>query len=646
MSRRRRGLGTGAQNFSDERALEQNCTVASKGWFSSPWPALLFIVTAGLIAFSNNTSGEFIYDDFDTIVDNPEIKTFSPLWSPLWITHMTPISGRPVIALTFAVNYAVNGMDVFGYHLVNNIIHLLAGLTLFGIIRATLLLPRFAVKYGDRANGFALAIALLWLIHPLQTEAVDYITQRTETLAGLFYLLTLFLSVKAFTSDSPQRWKFAAVVICGLGMASKEIMVSAPLIVLCYDRLLVTGSFKEALQRRQKFYFALIATWLILGLLQLNAPRGSAVRFDGFGGLDVTPFDYFRTQLEVVVHYLRLAFWPHPLALSYQDLPMLRTFSPQLIMPTMILVSMVSLTLWGFLRGYWWSLLGLWFFAIISPSSSIIPMPYEIATERRMYLPLAAIIVLAVFIVEHFWARFFGALATGQKAMRFGAIGLLVFILPAMGYATWSRNNDYRTAVRIWTDTVKVRPGNFHAWESLGKALVDAGRIEEAIEPFQEAARLKPNNAEIFSNLGSALGQIGRFDEAVAMHRKALELEPDSAIDHYHLGNTFLRANDLDNAVLAFSKSLSLDPNSYSAHGNLGMIFMQKGDFSGAEKHFEKLRSLIPSNVLAYRLLAELRIAQNRREEAVELYREALMIAPEDSEILARLNALTVNRPQ
>lgn len=429
-------------------------------------------------------------------------------------------------------------------------------------------------------------------------------------------------------------------------MASKEIMVSAPLIVLCYDRLFITGSFKEALQKRQKFYFFLGATWLILGLLQLNAPRGSAVRFDGFGGLAVTPFDYFRTQLGVVVHYLRLAFWPHPLALSYQDLPMIRTFSPQLVMPTMILVSMASLTLWGLRRGLWWSLLGLCFFAIISPSSSIIPMPYEIATERRMYLPLAAIIVFVVFTGEHLLSRLFGTLATGQKTVRYASIGLLALILPMMGYATWSRNNDYRTAVGIWTDTVKVRPGNFHALESLGKALMDEGRIVEAIGPFQEAARLKSNDAEILSNLGSALGQVGRFDEAVAMHRKALELEPDSAIDHYHLGNTFLRSNDLENAVLSFNKSLSLDPNSYSAHGNLGMILMQKGDFSGAEKHLEKLRGLMPRNVLAYKLLAELRTAQNRNEEAVGLYREALVISPDDPEIIARLNALTVNRPQ
>lgn len=189
MSRRRKvPPETGKKESGCRLVLEQNGTAMRSAWLSSPWPALLVIIMAGLLAFSNNYSGEFIYDDFDTIVDNPEIKTFSPLWSPLWITHMTPISGRPVIALTFALNYAASGMDVFGYHLVNNIIHLLAGLTLFGVIRATLLLPRFAAKYGDRANGFALAIALLWLVHPLQTEAVDYITQRTETLAGLFYL--------------------------------------------------------------------------------------------------------------------------------------------------------------------------------------------------------------------------------------------------------------------------------------------------------------------------------------------------------------------------------------------------------------------------------------------------------------------------
>lgn len=598
------------------------------------------LVLAALLVFSNNYSGEFIYDDYDTIVDNPEIKTFSPLWSPLWITHMTPISGRPTIALTFALNYAFGGMEVFGYHLVNNIIHLLVGLTLFGIILATLQLPRFAPKYGQRATGLALAVTLPWLIHPLQTEAVDYITQRTETLTGLLYLLTIFGAIKAFTSDSPGRWRSAAVAACALGMGGKEIMVSAPLMVLFYDRLLVTGSYREALRKRRGFYVCLAATWVILGLLQLNAPHGSAVRLDGFGELNVTPFDYFRTQLGVIVHYLQLAFWPHPLALSYQDLPILREFTPQLMLPATILATLVGLTLWGLYRGQWWSLLGLWFFAIISPSSSIIPMPYEIATERRMYLPLAALIIVVVFSVDHLWAKLCGKLAPGRSWLRYGAGAVLVVIVPAMGYATWLRNGDYRTAVGIWRDTVATRPGNFHALESLGKALMEEGRLEEAIEPFQEAVRLKSDDAELFSNLGSALAQAGRFSEAVAMHRKALALEPDSAIDHYHLGNTYLRANDLGNAALIFRQTLSLDPNSYSAHGNLGMVLKQQGDLAGAAEHFEKLLRLMPQDVIGYKLLADVRVAQKRTDEAVRLYREALQIAPGDPEISERLNAL------
>lgn len=610
-------------------------------FLASPWPAIALIVLAGLLAFSNNYHGEFIYDDIDTVVNNQTIKSFSPIWRPLWVTHLTPITGRPTIALTFALNYAVGGLNVVGYHLVNNIIHLLVGLTLFGIIRATLLLPRFAPKFASRANAFGLAVTLPWLIHPLQTEAVNYITQRTETLTALLYLLTILCAIKSFTLESPRRWQAAAVIACALGMGGKEIMVSAPLMVLFYDRLFVAGSFQQALHRRKRLYGWLAATWIILALLQMGAPHGSAVRFDGFGKLNVTPFDYFRTQFGVVLHYLRLSFWPHPLALSYQDVPFIREFTPRLILPMAFFSATAVLSFWGLARGRWWSILGLWFFAIISPSSSIIPMPLEIATERRMYLPLAALIVLMVFIVDHHWSRFCARLPPGHRPLRHAAAALLVIIVPLMGYATWQRNNDYRTAVGIWQDTVDTRPGNAHALENLGKALVDEGRVAEAIAPFQEALALQPDNAETLSNLGSALGKVGRFSEAVSMHQKAVELEPDNAMHHYHLGNTFLRANDLDNAARSFRQTVRLDPEAYSAHGNLGILLMQQGDLNGAEGHLTKLLDLMPDSVIGYRLLADLRIAQNRGEEAARLYRAALTLAPGDPDLTARLNALT-----
>lgn len=245
----------------------------------SRWAVFLagaILVLAALAAYHNSFSGPFIWDDLLSITDNPTIRHFGSALSP---PNDVGVGGRPIGNLTLALNYALGGTEVWGYHAFNLLIHTLAGLTLFGIVRRTLQRPVLNERFGTFALPLALAVAVIWTVHPLQTEAVTYITQRYESMMGLFYLLTLYCFVRSVESAAPAKWQILSVVACLLGVMSKEIIVTAPVMVLLYDRTFVAGSFLEAWRRRWRYYLGLASMWLLLVPLLTGVHQRSA----GFG---------------------------------------------------------------------------------------------------------------------------------------------------------------------------------------------------------------------------------------------------------------------------------------------------------------------------------------------------------------------------
>ncbi len=205
--------------------------------------AVVLIVIVALAVYANSFRGPFIFDDEQSILQNPSIRRLWPIWGPLnppkggW-----PVQSRPIMNLSLALNYALFGLDVRGYHGFNLTIHVLGALLLYGIVRRTLSLPALRDRFGKVAAQLALAAALIWTVHPLQTESVTYVIQRTESIMGLFYLLTLYCVIRGACSARPVGWCLSAVVACALGMASKEVMVTAPVIVLLYDRSFLARS--------------------------------------------------------------------------------------------------------------------------------------------------------------------------------------------------------------------------------------------------------------------------------------------------------------------------------------------------------------------------------------------------------------------
>jgi tetratricopeptide (TPR) repeat protein len=588
--------------------------------------AALLLVIFGAAAYFGSLRAPFIFDDMDAIPGNPTIRSLSSvevLIPPGGVT----LSRRPLANLSFAVNYAIGKVSVRSYHIGNLLIHLLAALTLFGIVRRTLLLPALRDRFGGVSTALAAAVTLMWALHPLQTESVTYVVQRVESLMGLFYLLTLYAVIRGATSEQPKPWYVASVVACALGMGAKEVMVTAPVVLLLYDRAFLSGSFREAFRRRGKLYLGLAATWVLLGLMMLlYKPPG----LTGFG-FAVGPWEYARTQPGVILHYLRLSFWPRPLCLDYswpiakslwQDLP-----------AVIVIAALLAVTLWALRRAPMLGFFGAWFFLILAPSSSVVPIIKEVAAEHRMYLPLAAPAAAAVVAVWLIADRLTRRASETPGAPNRAALGITLLLAlcaaAALGISTSRRNAQYQDALSIWEDTVAQRPRNPDAWCNLSWAYVNASRNDEAIRAAAEALALEPRLSLAWNNRGLALTALGRPAEAISDYDEAISHNPDFVEAFNNRGMAYALGNRFDEALRDYNEALRLKPDFAEALVNRGNIYARLGRLNEAMADYDRAIALKEDFPEAYfhRAFAE-SLSPRSLPEAISDYSRAIALKP------------------
>jgi hypothetical protein len=299
---------------------------------------------AGALVYLNSFHGVFLFDDERFILENDRVCQFWPPWE--WFANPENLE-RPVITLTLAANYLAGGRSAWGYHAFNLSVHLLAALALFGIARRTLVSERLRERFAGAATPLALCVALLWLVHPLQTQSVTYIWQRCESLMGLFFLLTLYCVIRGFGSARAGRWHAAAVCCCVLGAGCKQVMVMAVPVVLLYDIVFLSGTVRAVL-RRWRLYAGLGMSWVLLALV---TAFGTSVKT----GLTIcTPWEYARSQPGVVLQYLRLALWPDTLCLDYWW-PVARTVS-EVLPGALVIGGLLAATAWALWRAPAWEI--------------------------------------------------------------------------------------------------------------------------------------------------------------------------------------------------------------------------------------------------------------------------------------------------
>ncbi len=561
-------------------------------------PDVLFnaglILLAAMVVYANSFGGVLVFDDESSIVNNPQIRTLVPLDAAMAAPADTTLAGRPIAALTLALNYALAPADaresfrvagqppealalfrrnVWGYHAVNLAIHVLAGLALFGLVRRILLLaPLFTDAERRAAMPLAAAVAAVWVVHPLQTSAVTYLVQRVESLMGLFYLLTMYAAVRA-VQDTPGRrwWIAAAVAACALGMATKETTISAPIMVLLLDLILWRRPFREAWRERWPLYAGLAATWFILAAILLTTPRSGSVGF----GLGISAWAYLATQAGVLAHYLRLVVVPWPLCVDY-EWPIAVSWR-QVVGPGLVVMLLLAATIWGLRRRSPAAFAGVWAFLILAPTSSVVPVATEVAADHRMYLPLAGLIALTVLALARAWVRIAPSPDAARTIPR-GLAALFVAVVVALGAVTIARNRQFASEDRLWAVNVEARPDSPRVRTSYATFLLMAGDNMEAETQFRKALELNPDNVGAMNTLGAALCTQGRIPEGLALIERAASLSPRDPVVFRNLGGLYLRLGRFAESVEAFRQALTRAPDDTAALASVAWVLATAPD--------------------------------------------------------------------
>jgi len=582
--------------------------------FIHPLAVVLLIGLIASLLYSNTFSASFHFDDAFKIVDNPKIKH---------LANLLDLSGsRYVGFLSFALNYHFGQMNVFGYHLVNLLIHIANGVQVYLLILLLFKTPRLASSpfLTPVSHWIALATALLFIAHPIQTQAVTYIVQRFAALATLFYLLTVLCYLKWRLSSSQSRsrfgWYASAFIAMLLAMKTKEITFTLPFMLL-----LVEAVFFGPLTRRQ--WMGLIPFFLTLPIIPLSRPGALGEGEAGFArdANSLSRPDYLFTQFRVIVTYLRLLVFPVDQNLDYDYPASHSLFELPVILSFLFLASLVAAAVYllFYVRRPTARLMAfgiLWFFLTLSIESSLIPIR-DVIFEHRLYLPTVGI-----------WLAVSAALLGYSERWRFPstiAVGILVLMFSAV---TYQRNKIWLDEFTLWSDVVQKSPQKARGHNNLGAAYKNLGNFNEAIQEFKTAFSLQPDYAEAHGNLGLVYKTLRRFDEAVQEYQTALSIKPDYAEAHNNLGTLYAEQGRRMDAIQEYHTAISLSPNYAEAHNNLGIAYHDLGRRDEAIREYQIALFLKPDNANAHLNLGVIFKEMGKLDEAIQEYKKALSLEP------------------
>jgi protein O-mannosyl-transferase len=576
--------------------------------------AALVICGSLALAYANSLNVPFLFDDEAAIVQNPSIRDLHRMGDVLAPPSWSTTARRPLLNLSFALNYATGGYSPRGYHVANIVIHGLSALFLYGLVRRTLVLPRLRQRFGDHAALLAGATALIWAIDPLQVQSVTYLSQRAESLMGLSYILTLYLFVRSAGSSRPGLWLCLSVVACLLGTLTKEIIATAPLLVVAYDRAFVSDSFLSALRRRRVYYAGLALSWVLLGYLMIHFGMALGV---GANTL-VSPWDYACTETRVIVHYLSLALWPHPLVFDYGTEIMAHGLSA--VWPYALAVALLlgaALVLWRRLPALGFLALG--FFILLAPTSSFVPVSGAPMGDNRMYLPFAAVVTMVLLALHR---------VMGRRVVFVAAAIAIMF-----GFMTATRNRAFASSEAIWSDTVAKCPGSSRAHKALGDAFfVDPAHREEAVAQYKESLRIAPSNAQTHCSLGSAYAFTpGHSTDSIEQFEEAIRIDPSYTLAHENLGTAlFSLPGRRADSLAQFETAVKLSPKDAHANYSFGnALFQTQGRILDSVGPFEAAVALSPGYFDAqYGLANVLYRIPGRLPEAIVHFKKATELNP------------------
>jgi tetratricopeptide (TPR) repeat protein len=589
-------------------------TNRTRAWFA-------LITLSVVIAFSSALRAPFVFDDLPAIKHNATIRQLTPLSAPLTPPANTSVSGRPVVNLSLALNYALGGESTFGYHVLNVLIHIACALLLFAIVRRTL------AHYRDEEPNAAIDLiagfsALLWALHPIQTEAVDYVIQRTELLVSAFYLATLYCSIRAWEVASPRRtvWYVLGVLACIAGMWSKEVMLTAPFVLILYDRVFRVESWSALLAHtgRRNFYIALgIVTTLALLSVGANA-RTESVGFN----LGITWYEYAYTQAWAITRYLRLIVVPVGLTFDYGDHPIRGAAG----IPGLIIIAacaIAAVLAWMRPARRWIAFLAAWFFFILAPSSSVVPIRTEIAAERRVYLASAAVFVLVVMGIDALRRRYDLEEKVTRRAI--GAIAVVFALL------TLARGRVYGDTELLYRDVIAKSPNNARGYVGVGHAMFqsETHRSADAIGLFSRAIEIDSNYFAAWQVLGTLELARQNWAAAAPYFEQALRIQPDNRDATDGLVRSLIGLRQFDAAMPHLDRLGDADVD---ALWSVGTHLIEQGRGADAVRYLELIARKAPS-AMTVAMLSAAYAQAHRIDDAAQAARAATSAAGDTSSV-------------
>ncbi len=649
----------------DTHAAEQTAPPRIEKYFSnsSCFKVTLVILAffiLGFLIYSNTFQSPFVFDDKVRILDNPDIRidelTINNLWNAAF-GKQSPKS-RPVGNISFALNYYFHQYELAGYHVVNIVIHIINGILLWLFLTKTFSLKSVRSKI-IRGEWVALFAAFLWLANPVQTQSVTYIVQRLNSMAAMFYLLSLLSYLNGrLTTKKKMRWAWLLGAALGwlLALGCKQNTAILPFFILLYEWYFFQDLKVAWLKRNLKYFIIVLAVFIGVALLFLGSkPIDRLTSISDFANQEFTLAERVMTQFRVVIYYLSLIFFPHPSRLNLDyDFPL----SVSLINPFTTLLSLLGIVALIILavclakKQRLISFCIFWFLGNLVIESSVIPI--AIIFEHRLYLPSMLVGVVPVILFYRY-----------LKPQWLPAV-ISCFLILLCAYWTFERNKVWRDNATLWADCVKKSPNkarpysnlgvaqklqnktdeavlNFRkalqldpdfasAHDNLGIVLDDQGKTDEAIEHFRRAIEINPKFVKAHNNLGVALLKQGKTDEAVEHFLQALQMKPDFARPYNNLGLARVKQGKLDEAVAAYFKALQLNPKLAEAQLNLGDALLKQGKTEQAIIHFQKALQLDSDNAGAHNNLGGQLLNQGQLDEALEHLTHALKINPDLAE--------------
>jgi tetratricopeptide (TPR) repeat protein len=553
------------------------------------------------------------------IRENPHIRlTHLSLFDLTHVIVKSRAPNRPVANISFALNYYIHRYNVVGYHLVNILIHLTCGLLLYLLVKSTLRIswPDASSKYRQWIPFFT---ALLWMVHPLQTQSISYIVQRMNSMAAMFYILSLLLFIKFRIANVPKKkWiLLGGCILSGfLALGTKENAATLPFFIFLYEWFFFQKLSIHWLKRHAFTLTAIVITFALVAGLYIGINQLEKIDL-GYSLRDFTVSQRLLTELRVVIFYVSLLFWPQPSRLNLDhDFSLSHSLfqPPATAICLVIILASIILAIYFARRDRLSSFCVIWFLGNLVIESSVIGL--ELVFEHRTYLPSMLAILLAVVVV--------------LRVIKLQWLGIGILCMAAVLGSIWTfqRNQVWTDEIALWRDCVKKSPQKARAYNNLALALAGKGNFNDAITNYRVALKLKPDYARAHYNLGVILAKQGNLNKGIHHLRTAVQIDPNNSEAQNNLGVALLIQGHLDAAIVHLKNALKITPYYAEAHNNLGKAMQLKGNLPMAIEHYQAAVHLDPDYAKAHTNLGIILKQMGRLEEAQQHLEKALRLRP------------------